>query len=65
MKIDYPCKDCSDRCLGCHSECEKYKEASKKNEALRDKRHRQDYLYGLVVSMRRDSIAKVCRGRRM
>lgn len=21
-----PCKDCTDRCIGCHSTCERYKE---------------------------------------
>lgn len=23
----YPCQDCSDRVVGCHSTCQKYKEA--------------------------------------
>ena len=23
-RYDYPCKDCTDRAVGCHSKCEKY-----------------------------------------
>ena len=30
-----PCKDCSDRHTGCHSECEKYKEFDKVNKERR------------------------------
>lgn len=29
--VKFPCKDCSDRYLGCHGKCEKYKEANDKN----------------------------------
>lgn len=29
------CKNCTDRYIGCHSECEKYKNVKLKNEALR------------------------------
>ena len=28
--IEGPCMDCTDRVLGCHSKCEKYKEYSQK-----------------------------------
>ena len=29
---EYPCKDCKDRYIGCHGQCEKYKSARKENE---------------------------------
>ena len=40
MKI-CPCRDCQDRKLGCHSECDKYKDWSEWNQQQRDKLHRQ------------------------
>lgn len=27
-----PCKDCTDRCIGCHIDCEKYNDFVRKNE---------------------------------
>ena len=38
MAIIYPCKDCSDRRIGCHSECEKYKDCADKARQIRDQR---------------------------
>ena len=31
MRKPYPCKDCTDRHLSCHSECDKYLEAKEAN----------------------------------
>jgi hypothetical protein len=31
----YPCKDCEDREVGCHSFCEKYKEAKKMDNRIK------------------------------
>jgi hypothetical protein len=31
----FPCKDCPDRAVGCHSKCEKYLAAHRENEKLR------------------------------
>ena len=33
-----PCKDCPERHYLCHSECEKYLEYKKQNDALREQR---------------------------
>jgi len=30
-----PCKDCSDRCVGCHSNCDKYKAFKEENERVK------------------------------
>lgn len=38
MAIIYPCKDCSERHIGCHSECEKYKDCTNKARQIREKR---------------------------
>lgn len=34
QKAEFPCKGCTDRVLGCHDKCEKYKESLKKYRAL-------------------------------
>lgn len=34
-----PCKDCGDREIGCHSQCEKYKAYSFYNEEIKSKQH--------------------------
>lgn len=53
-----PCKDCTDRQLGCHSVCEKYKEYAKQNEERRKLREK----YNLENNLYWDTIRK---GRRM
>ena len=53
-----PCKDCTDRQLGCHSVCEKYKEYAKHNEERRKLREK----YNLENNLYWDTIRK---GRRM
>lgn len=37
--INAPCKDCSNRIVGCHSTCEAYKQFQLENEAVRHQRH--------------------------
>lgn len=34
--ITAPCKDCLDRCVGCHSKCEKYIEYDIQNKKRRE-----------------------------
>lgn len=34
----FPCKNCTNRFLGCHTTCEEYIEADKKNRELLEKR---------------------------
>ena len=46
--VNGPCKDCTRRYVGCHAECERYKEAKKKHaemmmEMFKD-RHVCEYL---------------------
>lgn len=37
MKV--PCHDCADRVVGCHSECERYKEYAEECHKRREERH--------------------------
>lgn len=41
MGIIYPCKSCQGRYVGCHSDCQEYKEAKQKQQALKDERDRK------------------------
>lgn len=45
-----PCQNCSDRTLGCHGKCEKYKEAKatheEMKETIRQKVHEEYVKYG-------------------
>ena len=34
-----PCKDCKDRAVNCHAECERYGAYAKEREAIRKARH--------------------------
>ena len=48
MGNNSPCKDCSDRCPGCHSKCDKYikfrQELTARSEAIR-KQKQKDQMY--------------------
>lgn len=37
ISIPSPCQDCTERRVGCHSKCLKYKEFRKKNSELKKK----------------------------
>lgn len=42
----YPCKDCEDREVGCHSSCDKYKVAKKMDKRIkRQKRIGSEYAF--------------------
>lgn len=42
MKVQSPCKDCSDRELGCHSTCKKYMKFQEDNQA--EAKAKKDFL---------------------
>lgn len=43
--IECPCRYCSDRCVGCHSDCDRYngwrKEVNEHDKPIKDLRHKQ------------------------
>lgn len=39
------CRDCSNRHIGCHRECEKYLDARKEYEAMKAVRRREKEIY--------------------
>lgn len=43
--MTFPCRDCPDRNVGCHSSCEKYLLASKENEKVLEARRQMDRSY--------------------
>lgn len=50
MAIIYSCKDCSERHIGCHSECEKYKDCTNKSHEINDKRFVEHMKYSDVAN---------------
>ncbi|MCR4889157.1 MAG: hypothetical protein K5979_08290 [Ruminococcus sp.] len=46
-----PCKDCTDRCIGCHSTCGDYKlyraEIEKRNAEKAEKNAEKDFIYAV------------------
>lgn len=44
MSISNPCKDCEDRELGCHSQCDKYSEFKSKIEEIKEERIKQNFI---------------------
>lgn len=50
MKACAPCKDCSDRVLGCHSGCSRYQDWHKAYREEGDIIRRAKYLETLLVS---------------
>ena len=46
----YPCKDCTDRVVGCHSSCEKYREAQEIFKGIREAKARENDIDDYTVS---------------
>ena len=60
-----PCKDCLDRVVGCHIECERYKAYLEENERIKEEK-RQSYRYlspRARVAMKRNDIVYTIRKR--
>lgn len=44
MNVKVPCKECQKRCLGCHSNCDEYKEYRNNMDDIRERRFRHNQL---------------------
>ena len=42
MKKDNPCRECTDRTIGCHSICNKYKQWCKEHQQMKEEIRRRD-----------------------
>ena len=62
------CKDCSERAVGCHDICEKYKDARAENERLKALKYKRndiiDYIASTVEKNRESSLRHRLRKRR-
>ena len=67
-KLNSPCKDCTDRALGCHGRCEKYKayrvEVDKLYVAKAASIKAHDPLYGYIRSSRTKQLHEEARRKR-
>jgi hypothetical protein len=45
MKKDNPCRECTNRTIGCHSDCDKYNQWCKEHQQMKDEiRRKRDEL---------------------
>ena len=51
-RITAPCKDCKDRHIGCHSDCELYKEFQRRNEELNKRKRFENGLHSYEMRKR-------------
>lgn len=56
-----PCKDCTERKVGCHADCDKYKEYRRALDAINQKR-REDSWAGFMFAPK-DKSPKMFRGK--
>ena len=54
-----PYLSCKERFVGCHAECNKYKDAKQKYEVIRSERIRNSELNHAIVSMKRKQYKEV------
>ena len=60
--FSYPCKDCSDRVVGCHSTCEKYKAAKVDHKEKKEQIYQQkkiedgmdNYVFSKIAKIKRE-----------
>lgn len=54
--MTYPCRDCTNRTVGCHSSCEQYKSTklkyNKQNDDIKQIKSKNDEYYQIVVAPR-------------
>ena len=58
-----PCKDCTERAIGCHPKCSRYLEWKQKDELLRAEKRECGRAVADVIDYKKKAIAK-CRIRR-
>ena len=52
--VNAPCKDCTDRKIGCHSECKAYQDYNAIREMIRKKKRTAIDLYEIQRRRKRD-----------
>lgn len=57
--VEFPCKDCEDRSVGCHSICQKYIAAKEKVEQEKKNPKAEQALNVQIELYKRDTIRKV------
>ena len=62
LNVNSPCRDCDERSVLCHAECDRYLEYQRKNAEIREKRREYD---GIIETINRGEIRrKITRKRR-
>lgn len=58
----YPCKDCKERQVGCHSHCERYQSVKREKEEANRNRRRETQIRDAVGELRYSRIKSMKNG---
>lgn len=64
MKTNSPCKDCTERCVGCHSRCVKYKEWQAIHETERREENKARANSAIFTDIDRLRMARVAKAKK-
>ena len=59
-----PCQDCTQRFVGCHATCKRYKDFETENAQAREEKHRQKQEYMRASDTQIAGMKRMQRGRR-
>ena len=63
VKPTAPCMDCSDRNIGCHSMCDRYKAYTEAHEELKESIRKQKFVHNSLKDMHKEQYARYLRNR--
>lgn len=63
VKALAPCMDCSDRCIGCHGICDRYKAYTEANAELKASIRQQKFVHNSLKDMHKEQYARYLRNR--
>ena len=55
IQLDYPCKECTLRYIGCHSKCEKYASKKSEHETLIEKQRKETEGRNMILNHMADT----------
>ena len=58
-----PCMDCSDRHIGCHGICDRYKAYTEAYEELKESIRKQKFVHNSIKDMHKEQYARYMRNR--
>lgn len=63
VKPTAPCMGCSDKYIGCHGICDRYKAYTEANEKFKDSIRQQKFVHNSLKDMHKEQYARYLRNR--